>query len=270
MVKPARDPKGMKLKTVGSSVWRKIYAHRLIIAIIAGVVLLVAVYAFWSKYTWDEYETRYTGWHSSTRGQVGDAFALPATTDKERNNKLSALKKASDAIITAKSSLCSVNNLVGWQRFIGALHNREKKCQEMMGAAATFAEKTKGAIGYLESEKALTAIISSIPSQKPELVESDWAAQAAAWHAAAGKVDTLAANANFAPVKQVAQITTKKIDAAWQEIIAANAAKDKARYLKAQSQLADSYGTLGDITGVSTKQLKTLLDPLQLAYKAAF
>lgn len=261
----------MKLKTTTMPLIRqKLSAHRLAIGIITVVVLLLGAYGLWSKHIWDNYETNYNVWHSSTQAKINAALGLPAATNKQRSAKLATLKKTSDAITAAKGSLCGVNGLVGWQGFIGALHNRQEACQKLLDTSVTFNEKLKAATGYLDNEQALARVISAIPASKPQLAEGDWEAQATAWHEAAAKIDTLAVSANFVPTKQTAQTATKKIEAAWQEVIAAHKVKDKARYLKAQSQLADSYATLHAMTETSTQKLKLLLDPLQTAYKQAF
>lgn len=260
----------MKLKRITwPSVSHSICAHRVVIAIIAAVVLLVGAYALWSKHTWDEYETRYEGWHIALRDQVNATLALPTTTDKERLTKLTALKKTSDTIMSSKTSLCNANILVNWQQFIEMLRMRWHECQKTVTTSVTFNQKMQATITYLEYEQALAKVIGEIPS-KSELTEADWGAQADTWHNAVVRIEKLPSNTDFAPTKQIARETVLKIDAAWKEVLAAHTAKDKARYLKAQGQLADAYNSLENIAVVGAKQFKIILGPLQTAYKDAF
>lgn len=258
----------MKLNTQ-SSVWQKIDAHRVMLLLIAGAVLLVGGYAFWSKVTWDGYEHKFTRWHADTKAQITKALSLPVTNEQERQKKFEALKQGSGNITTAKDSLCSMNNLASWQRVIKELHAREQKCQEMIDTVVTFSEKLQAATMYLESEQALAKIISSVPAQT-ELTEKDWQTQGAAWHDTADKVGKLATHTDFEPTKQAAFEAAKKIDAAWQEVVAAHTAKDQSKYANAQAQLASAYGALDTMATVSEQQLKKALDPLQPAYEKAF
>jgi len=261
----------MNLKRIISpSLGQKIYTHRKVIIIIATILLVVGGYALWSKYTWDEYEVEYGKWHTTTQDQLNTALMLPAVTEKERLTKLGALKKASDGITSARTSLCNANILVSWQRIAPAFRDREEKCQRTVDTSVAFSQKMQAVITYLEQEQVLTGLISAIPVGKSELAEADWQAQAAAWHETASKVKTLPSNTDFAPTKQIAAETIVKVDVAWQEVVAAHGAKDKARYTKAQTQLADSYGSLDAIAVTGAKQLKILLDPLQAAYENAF
>ncbi len=258
----------MKLNmSTASSIKAKVFSRRGVIIIAIATFILMGAFVFWSKYTWDTYQTNYETWRASTLNQARTSLALPVTNDQERQAKFVALKKTSDTITSAKKSLCAVNILVGWQRFMDMQRNREQSCQEIVGNFATFGEKLKVATGYLESEQTLAKILAEAPA-KTELGEADWTAVSAGWHAIVGKVDALAVDGNFTPTKQAARDATGKIDAAWQEVLAAHAAKDKGRYVQAQSQLVQAYSTLGTITDVDTVQLKGLLDPLQSAYAA--
>ncbi len=256
----------MKLNlSIGSAIKSKLFSRRGLLIMAITAVVLTGAFALWSKYTWDTYLTYYEGWRTSTLDQVRTSLALPVTNDQERQAKFVALKKTSDSIIVAKKSLCTVNVLVGWQRFIDVQRNREQKCQTTVGNFATFGEKLKVATGYLESEQMLAKILAEAPA-KTELGEADWAEVSAGWHAIVGKVDALAADDNFTPTKQAARDATARIEVAWQEILAAHTAKDKSRYLQAQSQLIQAYSTLGTVTDVDAAQLKGLLDPLQSSY----
>ncbi len=232
-------------------------------AIAAGV--LIGAFVLWSKYSWDTYQTSYEGWRSSMLDQTRDSLALPVANDQERQAKFIALKKTAESIVTAKQSLCTVNTLVGWQRFIAVQRNRERNCQTIINNFATFADKLKAATIYLESDQALAKLFSVIPPEA-ELTEADWAGVSTGWHTVVSKVDALTVNASFRPTKQAAHAAAEKVDAAWQEVLAASVAKDKARYEQAQEQLVQSYRALGTIQDTDAVQLKALLDPLQSAY----
>lgn len=258
------------IRTVTQTIWHTIRRHRIVAIIIASVIVLTAAYVLWSKYTWNEYEADYTAWRSSTHGQLDKALALPVKTAQERSGKFLALKDVSNTITTAQDSLCKVNAIVAWQQFIKPLGEQTADCNAMITAAGSLNESLKKAILYLENEKSLADILDVVHGDKTELAEGDWNAQAAAWHMALEKTDKMMVSEAFAPTKKVARDTIKSIDDAWQAVMAAHKAKDKAAYIKAQTLLVQTYGALGNILDSNTKQLKTLLDPLQAQYNAVF
>jgi hypothetical protein len=270
MVDDPRDSKMIKLKNphTHSSLWQRIYTHRLILLIAVGAIF-IAGYILWSKHIWDDYEVKARNWQENVHVQVDKALALPVTSEKERNDKFTALKHVSDTIISSKATLCSVNGLVGWQRAIQTLHAREERCQKEMSATVTFNEKIQAVVVYLKDEQSLAKIMSTLTG-KPEVTENDLEAQETLWHDGSGKVEKLSVSTAFAPTKQAALDATKKIDTAWQGVLAAHKAKDQTKYASAQSQLATAYDSLNGVVDTNTKQLKALLDPLQSVYEKAF
>lgn len=244
--------------------------RRVAVIVIASVVVLATAYIFWSRYTWNEYETAYTTWHDDVHKQLDEALALPTKTSQQRSAKLTALKDASDTMTAAQDSLCKVADITAWQQSIKPLGERMADCNTTLASAGTVNKSLQEAILYLENEKSFAQIIDSARGDKTELAEGEWEAQAAAWHAALDKMNKATVGDTFVPTKKVALEVIKGIDDAWRSVIAAHQAKDKAAYTKAQTLLVQSYGALGNISDSNEKQLKSILVPLQTQYEASF
>lgn len=229
------------------------------------MLVLVGGYALFSWVTWQGYEGNYTQWQASIKSQTDEALWV-----KDPSTKLAALKNLSKTLIGAKDTVCSAHVLIKWQEVLKSIKEREEKCQQALQRVSNLSKKLQATTQYLEEEKALGNVLTSVPHDKDRLPETDWQAQATAWHTAAQTGAKLSAHDSFSTTKQAAVATLQKIDAAWQEVLAAHTAKDKARFLQAQASLVQEYGGLGEITTISTNNFQALLDELQKAYNTAF
>jgi len=244
----------------------------IIIAAVTLVAVLIGAYAFWSVNTWGAYKTSYADWQKELRTSVDAAIALPVTTSSERTKKLSAFKNISTEIDSAKQSLCRLPTMIGWQRVIGTLHEREEACNQVVGRAGAFGEKMKATVGYLESEQALaSAIAAMVAASNDKLTEATWGSQVSIWQDG-GKVIAKVAlpTATFKPIKADAIEKAKAVELAWQELIVAHEAKDKAKYVEAQGKLAAAYDGLAGVATASGQVLSTLATSLQTAYAETF
>jgi hypothetical protein len=244
-------------------------AHRLTILIIAGVLVVIGAYGVWSKVTWDDYALRYKNWQTQTKQQFDAALKLPVASDNDREEKLRALTSVSDKITDDKDSICALNALIGWQRFIQTLGDREKACQEARERLAGLGEDLNALVAYMADDQALAVIMKALAG-KAELVEGEWAAQATTVHTSVDKIAKLKVQSNFSPVKQKATEVATRIDTAWQAVLAAHSGKDKAKYTQAQTELIQAYGSLGAISDISARQVEGLAGTVASSSQPAF
>jgi hypothetical protein len=255
-----------KLKRVNRTPRRLIVT----VAIALGMVL-IAAYASWSVNTWGSYKTTYENWQKGLRTSVDTAMALPETTAKERAAKLTAFKAISSTITSAQDSLCHTPVIITWQHVIVSLRQREEACAQTIGKANSFGKSMELTTSYLESEQAVAAIIEkALAASQDKLTEATWGSQAAIWQDADKNMGKVSSGVAFAPVKAGAFEKIKVLESAWQELLAAHTAKDKAKYTEAQSKLVVAYGALASLSTVGTEQLAPLTLSLQSAYSQLF
>jgi len=239
---------------------RFISSHRLVI-IIAGVVVIVGGYAIWSKLSWDGYESAYKNWHEQTKGQLRTALAIPSD---QHDKKVQALLNIANNIREQQDTACETNGLIGWQRFVGALQEREKSCQKARDDLVSLGASLNAFTAYMADDQALAAILKRATT-KSDLPESEWEAQVLVWKSIVDKIAGLKVASEFTPVKTKALGVTKQIYDSWQAVMAAHAAKDKTKYLQSQARLVQSYGAGSSIADASSEQVKELLEAVTAA-----
>lgn len=237
---------------------------------IAGGLIVFCSYFLYSLYEWGQYESRYKDWRASIKSQTDQAFALSSSDPKARAAKLAALKKISDRLATTRSTACQVNRLIEWQHILKSLEDRQDQCNQVAHSLDNFKKSLDQINSYLTEENALGSIFAALPPAKDQLAEDEWQAYGTAWHSAAENATKLSTQGAFMQTRQVAVSTLQGIDAAWQEVLAAHAAKDKARYTKAEAALIQAYSSLESIKSTSEVQLDALVKSLQNFYKIAF
>ena len=246
--------------------------HRRLMIILAVVVIVLAAligYFFWSKNSWQMYETRYSQQFSDVYKQMGDVLALQSDTTEEQATKLQGFKDISGRIDALKDS-CTVGSLIGWQRSLFQLSEKEKQCQDKLTSLTTFKEKAAIAISYLEDEKALAVILSAAPHTDKAVEEKDWQVYASGWQSAADATKAMTVSAAFDPVKQKANELTGALASGWSEVIAASGAKDKNRFMKAQEELMRTYNGLGSIADTANEHIGPVASDVGKTYESAF
>jgi hypothetical protein len=240
----------------------------------AGLVaaLLLVGYLVWSSHVWSGYTVSYENWRSATRTAVDKTLELPASSEQERSRKLAAFKGLSETIGAEQGTICHVNGLVGWQRFMSNLKAYEEKCQSVADAILSFNTSIRSAVDYLNDEQATTKIIVTATSGLSDKVtETAWEKQATMWHSAvesAAKLKT--SSKTFLPVKNSVVEKAGSIETAWKGLVAANQAKNKAQYVDAQTKLTEAYGSLVEVNTLDVRQFSTLTSSLQSQYRTVF
>lgn len=242
--------------------------------LIVGIVTLLTVialgYALYSLQAWQSYSQDFQAWQTTTKKALVTSLALPMTSLKEREQKLAKLGAIVADLKTQEANVCRINPLTGWQTYFSGIETVQKQCHIATSKVDGLVAELGVVTTYLTNEQALATMLSTLASQPTQPDEKTWDQVAAAWHQLSVDIATAKSDASFAPTKQVAVTAASGIDAAWQELVSAHQAKDRTRFIKAQSGLVTAYDGLATITAENDKQVSALDTKLTQAYKAAF
>lgn len=257
------------MKKLSISVRGVIVRHRLLLLIVTGAVLLTGAYGVWSKNQWDIYQNDYVSWEAESKKKLDASLALPASNEAQQAEKRKALEGSADVISSKEGSICQINVLVGWQRFLAPLGEQEVNCRETRDKLVSLKKRIAMLTAYLANESELMGILKAVPAQA-ELSEGEWEAQIAAWRAIKEKVEKLQGQGSFPPVRDAARDALEKLAASWQGVLDAHKAQSRSQYTQAQEELTRSYGAFAGVTEVSTVQFDKVRAAFIDAYDAAF
>lgn len=247
------------------------YKRTIIMSSVLLFILVAVGYGLWSKSVWAEYEPSYTQWRQSVKTDVDRAVALPIKTAKEREAALTAHQEVVQRVTTTHQAQCDVPAWVGWQmRFIDSLQARQATCRAELDKVVQFKSALERVIAYLKDDVAIAKIIATIP-QPDELADAEWPQQVETWGVIIQKTTNLTVSESFEPTKIELLARMSAIRTAWQKVIAASDANDRAAYVDAQKTLAAAYDDINElIMEGHTDSLTELLQPLPAAYNKAF
>lgn len=249
--------------------WQK---HRILVIVLLAVIIGAAIgagYGAWSGAAWKNYQASYERWHEDMKQKLGHAQNLPAKTDDEKTRKLDAYKQIATSL-TQQKAHCESPQLAQWQESQQENARRKDACAKLNERAAAFNGSLSEIIEYLESERALAALLGQARADE-KLAEKTWAAQVEAWQKLRLEIEKIPADDGaFASVKKGAITQTKAVATAWQKLVAANKAKNETAFAKAEDGLEAAYENLGVITDESSEQLRRLQENLDVSYNDAF
>lgn len=239
---------------------------RLVIFVGIFLVLVLAVaYTLWSKQTWDAYRPTYTQQEQDIKTDLTTVATAKVTTAEERTKVLAHLVTLTDKIATTDQAVCHIHPFLAWQAKLGkALAAAQADCSAMVSRVAQLQAPLKKVTTYTKNDNELAAILAGIP-QTGELADDTWDKQVLLWQDCASAIDKLSVGTDFVPVKQSALTKVSAVRDAWQAVIAAHQAKDKAKYVAAQGGLAQSLDGLNEISVTSEKELSGLVKELEKA-----
>lgn len=163
--------------------------------------------------------------------------------------------------------LCKTSSLTSWQRVISPVGSLIEQCQTEVAAINELVNKLNSVVSYLENEYALGDIFKNSTSLKSEQEEADWEASANIWKLVCTNIESLKVADEFIETKQTAKAAADGIYVAWQELLNAHKAEDRARFNGARSALVLSYDRLAEIQVVSEDRLNKLTDNLESTYQ---
>ncbi|MDB5187321.1 MAG: hypothetical protein JWM07_793 [Candidatus Saccharibacteria bacterium] len=231
-------------------------------------VLLIAGYIVWSQYTWGQFTPTYTAWHQGVKDDIGKIIALPTTNVKEQDAVATRLVELSSKIDAEHQAVCVVTPIVQWQQeVIPAFNDARMACKKQVASIAEFQKRLTTVIAYSKDDQALTKIIASVP-QVSELADDTWEKQVVAWDIAIKSTEKRVIADDFKPTQQLALKQMNAVKSAWQEIISAHQAKDKQKYLAAQTTLASAIDGFSEVATTSQRTFAKLSNELEVAVRS--
>ena len=233
-------------------------------------VLLLLGYVIYSAQAWQNYDKNYQNQQSALKSDINSALALPMTQPVDRNTKLAQLESITIKLKKQQEIGCRVDTLTNWQTSISSLGDMQKQCKSAISKLDKLINTLDATTSYLGQEHKLANSLSSMVKLSAQSDETTWSALASSWHDYRAKISGLKSSGSFESTKKVTDTVVASIDAAWQELLAAHVAQDKARFVKASSSLGFAYGSLGTIAAENNKQVLLLDQQLSRDNKAAF
>jgi hypothetical protein len=241
----------------------------LIIASLLLLAFLMGGYILWSKQVWAQYTSTYVTWHQQLHTEIKAVSILPTATVKEQNALLDRLDSMSRRIASQQADLCATTPLVQWQRrVIAAYESAQNDCQKKMTAIVSLQTQLDSVVAYIKNDQEVAKILTTA-TPASELADGVWGDQVSAWSKVVDLTGKLTVSAAFKPTQQQAIDRMTAVKVAWQELIAADQLKDKAKYIDAQNKLGTAYDGLNDVSAASEKNLIGLADLLSRAYEKA-
>lgn len=229
------------------------------------VVVGLGIYALWSKQTWAAYRPTYTQQHQDIKTELARVTTAKVTTPEERMRVLTSLERLTQKIELTDQTVCHIHALVSWQTKLGKeLDEARTDCNAMVQQVTQLQGPLKKVTTYTKDDNELAKILAAIP-QPGELADDTWDKQIVVWQDAATAIEKLSVSTSFKPVKQSALTRINVVRDAWQAVIVANQAKDKAKYIAAQDGLARSLDGMNEISVVGEKELSGLVKELEKA-----
>lgn len=237
-------------------------------ATVAVVVIgSMAIYAWWSVAAWANFEKNYTTIQSDTGSQISAVVALPVTTPEEKAKKRTALENVHTSIATHQA-MCEIPVFISWQTRFGTVKKYQDECSDVLKKLTSVDESLVVVTGYLRDEQQFAGLVTAASGGASDLDEVVWAETAAKWHTLAVKTKELKVSKAFDEVLKRSITETAHLDACWQEVLAATAAKDRARFQTAKDELSKAYGTFKDMAQLSTATFITLQKQFEVQYVA--
>jgi hypothetical protein len=213
-------------------------SRRLTIILLALTVLLVAVglYVWQSALAWREYERRL-----STEKAAYEQLQTKATTGTP-TERLKAIRELDDEI-AERGRLCDINGLYTWQAsVVPALRDGVAACEAAVKRLDVLSSPLGALRDYLDTAEKLRGVVATLVSSEA-LTEKNWAElgvkRAEEVQASLRQLKTQDKDAK--QLLDQAKGLSDQLVKAWQTLLSANEAKDKAAFLGASASVAKAY-----------------------------
>lgn len=233
----------------------------IILTIVLLVVIGVGLYVWQSATAWSAYERRLTA-EQATYTQL-QAAAMTGTAEE----RLQAIRKLDDKLAD-RGKLCHVDTLYAWQAtVVPVLRDGVESCQSAAKQLNALADPLGALRDYLDTTEQVSEIIAELTPSGP-LTETNWAKQGLEKARQAQKsIETLQVSGKDAKeLVEQAKGLSDRLAKAWQELLSANEAKDKAAFITANADVAKAYV---DFAGLADTADAQITEKAEKALKAA-
>lgn len=248
------------------NLWER-YKRRWIIGGICVGLIAMGSAITWNILAWQDYEQKPTTWKATLRTQTDEVLALPAKTAADRDRKHRSLV-ALHTTISGGKDICQRYQILHWQRFIPRVKEYIDRCTETIGELTQFARDIIKVTDYIDAERNMTASLAKGVATK--LDEAAWRLQPQTWQGIEKELSELRSPHAFREVHQLAEAKARSVREAWQALVVASEAKDRAKYEAASGKLAAIYDTFGELASLSENTFLPLATALEKSYQQVF
>lgn len=234
----------------------------------AVVAVLVGVYIFFSFQVWSDLDKQSQARNSIVKGQLVAALNMKSTTEAEKLKKTTQIKAASEAI-NSQANTCEVPFLFAWQQSLGSNTEKLEQCKTTAAKLQKIKSSLDAVVIHIENEQMLSQLIAGVGVSQ-QAGEADWPDIAKQWGDAETAMSKKAVAESFKSAQDLAKKQAGALQDAWQALIAANAAKDRAQYETAVATIAANYKSLGEVSQLSQAGLQPLIAEFELIYNKTF
>lgn len=233
------------------------------------VALLICVYLWLSFHVWAQLDEKANSSYSVIGQKATAILAMSTKTTEDKIKKRTALVDLSTTIKQAKDD-CKVEPLYSWQQIISVNNDKMLSCKQLFDNPEKFANSLDEVTAHMKNAEQVAGIISKAAKAQDSVPEDEWAATQKQWADAEKSLSEMKIEKSFSKTKKLAVDKVHAIQIAWQKIIVANQAQDRAQYEQATQSLTTAYGGVKDIADSSNESLEPLIENLDKAYRNAF
>lgn len=249
--------------------WFLRHKKQCIIVAILGIAILAGMYVFASIKNWESYEQQNAHYMTDAQQKVDQALAKVGQDNLKSDEKMRQFDHLS-AFLKEGDRRCESNFLFSWQQALPINGARIETCQNQSKRLSSLRSSLDIVTAHLKNEQELTALIVTASGAKANPGEAEWPIILEQWAVAEDQLRTKKVTKTFESTKAMGIGKMQAVRSAWQALIDANKAKDRAEYEAAAASLAQSYGALVEITQAAEVSLTPLVANFNQAYKEAF
>ena len=235
----------------------------MIISISIVVIVIFAVYAWWSLAYWENLDKSHVKLRQEVISNTSRVIDSPVNNSDDKLAKFEALEKI-NSLIVSNSNICDVSTLIKWQSDLFDNKSIINRCTESSLAVNRLGNSIVILTNFLKDEKKLSDLIIFTDNKYSLESYQDYLQfEYDRWKNLQESLKTLEVNSEFQVILSRAIIESEKITNNWSKLISADKAKDSKSYDKYRDELSISYGSFKSIIELDNEIFNDIKDKLQ-------
>lgn len=224
----------------------------IIILVIAGLLVITAVYAWQSLVAWKGYEARLLKEQASY--QQLRTKALSGATVAER---LAAIRQL-DGKLDDRSRLCKMNPLFAWQAsIVPPLGSGVRQCEDKLKQLNAIAGPLSSLRDYLDSAQKLQEVVKKLAPGE-SLTDKNWAQKGLRQAKdVQSQLKGLKGEGDAKTLNGKALDLSGRLVAAWESLITANDAKDKTAFITSSAAVIAAYADFASLADSADQAIQS-------------
>lgn len=219
-------------------------------AVCVAVVLVGGIYTWQSLSTWRDYEARLKN-EQAEYSRLKQTALNGDTTSK----RLSAVRSL-DNTLAERSDLCYMNPLYSWQSaVVPVLKNGMKQCTDKVKQLSRVAAPLSELRDYLDSAEQVKKVVAQlVPSET--FNEKNWATNGLQQaQDVQSQVEKLGGTGDVKKLNDEAKQHADALVTAWEGLVKANEAKDKAAFVTASAAVLKAYADFAGLADTADEAI---------------